>query len=331
MSCPHHVQADRGTSRLRNLLRRPEIGVVASLVVIWTVFYILSPKFLSPVNLSNIFAAAAETGIIAVGIAFLLISGEFDISVGSVYVVTPMLMLRLANNFHIPLVLGLLIGLATAALVGLINGTLTVKFHFPSFIVTLATMLLLSGIVLAITGGFITEYSSKPLLFDILVKRVGGFRVSIFWLLGITSLFAIILENTRYGNAVCATGGNPAVARKLGINVSRVKMINFVLCSTLAGFAGCVGAARVYSVNPTVGFDLMFNAIAAAVIGGCLVTGGRGSIIGTFLGVILLTSVSSGLILAGASPYWYRAFVGVIILLAVIVNYEVTRRIKHAE
>jgi simple sugar transport system permease protein len=331
MSLLRRTQPNGGASRLRNLLRRPEIGVVASLVVIWTVFYILSPKFLSPMNLSNIFAAAAETGIIAVGIAFLLISGEFDISVGSVYTVTPMLMIRLANNFQIPLAVGLLIGLATASLVGLINGTLVVKFRFPSFIVTLATMLLLSGIVLAITGGFITEYGGRPLLFAILVKRVGGFRVSIFWLLGIAAIFAIILENTRYGNAVCATGGNPAVARRLGINVSKVKMINFVFCSLLAGFAGCVGAARVYSVNPTVGFDLMFNAIAAAVIGGCLVTGGRGSIIGTFLGVILLTSVSSGLILAGASPYWYRAFVGAIILLAVIVNYEVTRRIKHAE
>ena len=316
---------------MRGLLKRPEIGVVASLIVIWSVFYILSPKFLSPLNLGNIFTAAAETGVMAIGIAFLLISGEFDISVGSVYVVAPMLMLRLANTAHVPLGVGFLIGLLAAGFVGLVNGILTVRFRFPSFIVTLATMLLLSGLVLAVTGGFITEYGSKSLVFDVLVKRFGGFRVSIFWFLGIAALFTGILECTPYGNAVCATGGNPTVARKLGINVSKVKMVNFFLCSLLAGLSGCIGAARVYSVNPTVGFDLMFNAIAAAIIGGCLVTGGRGSIVGTLLGTILLTSVSSGLILAGASPYWYRAFVGAIILLAVIVNYGVTRRIQHAE
>jgi simple sugar transport system permease protein len=97
----------------------------------------------------------------------------------------------------------------------------------------------------------------------------------------------------------------------------------------LSGFSGCVGAARVYSVNPTIGFDLMFNAMAAAIIGGCLITGGHGSIIGTFLGVILLSSVSSGLILAGASPYWYRAFVGAIILGVVLINLAVNKRIKR--
>ena len=135
---------------MRGLLKRPEIGVVASLIVIWSVFYILSPKFLSPLNSGNIFTAAAETGVMAIGIAFLLISGEFDISVGSVYVVAPMLMLRLANTAHVPLGVGFLIGLLAAGFVGLVNGILTVRFRFPSFIVTLATMLLLSGLVLAV-------------------------------------------------------------------------------------------------------------------------------------------------------------------------------------
>lgn len=313
------------------VLKRPEIGVIASLIVIWAIFALLAPRFLSAANMGNIFTAAAEMGIIAVGMAFLLISGEMDISVGSVFILTPTLMLQLANGLHIPLLLSMLIALAVAALVGYVNASLTLRFQFPSFIVTLATMLLISGIVLAVTGGFITEYLEKNILFDVLSKRIGSFRVSTLWMLAIASFFAVLLENTRYGNAVYATGGNPIVARKMGINVYRVKMMSFIACSVLAGFAGCIGTARVYSVNPSIGFDLMFNAFAAGIVGGCLVSGGRGSIIGTLLGAVLLSSVSSGLIFAGASPYWYRAFVGAIILLAVLVNFLVTRGLDHAK
>jgi simple sugar transport system permease protein len=306
----------------------PEIGVITGIIIIWALFYGLSHKFLWASNIGNILTAAAEMGIIAVGIAFLLISGEMDLSVGSVYVIAPMVMIRFSQGFGVPLFVGFLVGLGLACIIGFCNSLIIIRFKLPSFIVTLATMMLLSGIILAITGGFITEYFGQPLLFSVLTKRIGYFRVSAIWTTGIVVLFSIILNHTKYGNSVYATGGNAEIASKMGINVNRVKTVNFILCSLLAGFAGCVGAARVYSVNPVVGFDMMFNAIAAAIIGGCLITGGRGSIVGTFLGVLLLTSVNSGLILAGASPYWYRAFVGAIILLVVIININVTRRIK---
>ena len=312
------------------LLKRPEVGSVASLLVIWTIFAVLAPRFLSAPNMGNILTAAAEMGIIAVGMALLIITGEFDLSVGSVFVLTPTVMLKLATVCGVPLFLSFLIAMAIAMSVGLFNGYLTMRFRFPSFIVTLASMLLIGGIVLAVTGGFVTSYPTKNLLFDILTKRIGSFRVSTLWMFAIGGAMAFVLDNTRYGNSVYATGGSPDVARKLGINVRRVKMTNFVLCSMLAGLAGCIGTARVFSVNPTAGFDLMFNAAAAGFIGGCLITGGRGSIVGTVLGAVLLSSLSSGLIFAGASPYWYRAFVGAIILLAVIVNYAVTRGVRRA-
>ncbi len=311
-------------------LKRPETGAVASVLVIWTIFAILAPRFLSTANMGNVLTAAAEMGIIAVGVALLIISGEFDISVGSVYILAPTVMLKLTTVWSIPLWLAFLIALAVAACVGLLNAFLTLRFRFPSFIVTLATMLLISGIILAVTNGFVTSYMVKNTLFDVLTKRVGDFRVSTLWMLAIGGVIAFLLDNTRYGNSVYATGGSPEVARRLGINVLRVKMTNFVICSTLAGLAGCIGTARVFSVNPTAGFDLMFNAAAAAFIGGCLITGGRGSIVGTVLGAILLSSLSSGLIYAGASPYWYRAFVGGIILLAVLINFSFTRGFRRA-
>jgi simple sugar transport system permease protein len=308
---------------------RPEFGVVIGIVVIWAFFFIMSSKFLWLSNLGNISTAAAEMGIIAVGMAFLIISGEFDLSVGSVYAITPIVMFRVAQWLAIPVAVAFVLAMLLAGIIGFCNGFIILRFKLPSFIVTMATMMLLSGIILAVTGGFITEHKGRPLFFDILAKRIGDFRVSTLWMIGIVVVFAIVLDKTRYGNWVYATGGNTAVALKMGVKVARVKITNFIICSMLAGFSGCVGASRVYSVNPSVGLDLMFDAMAAGIIGGCLITGGRGSIIGTFLGVILLSSVNSGLILAGASPYWYRAFVGAIILAVVLINLLVNKRVRE--
>jgi len=302
------------------LITRPETGVTVGLIIVWSIFYALSPKFLWPANIGSICTVAAEMGIIAVGMAFLQISGETDLSVGSVYVFVPTVMIQVAQALHAPVFVGFLIAMAFAALVGFVNGTITLRFRLPSFIVTLSTMMLLSGLLLAITGGFITQVSEDNLWFTILAKRFGDFRVSLVWMLAIVLFFHFTLNSTTYGNWVFATGGNETIARKMGIHTLRVKMTNFIICSLLAGLAGCISAARVYSVNPSVGFDLMFDAMASGIIGGCLLSGGRGSIIGTLLGVLLLSSVNSGLIFAGASPYWYRAFVGAIILVVVIIN-----------
>jgi simple sugar transport system permease protein len=307
-------------STWNRLITRPETGVTIGLVVVWSIFYILSPKFLWPANIGSICTVAAEMGVIAVGMAFLQISGETDLSVGSVYVFVPTIMIQSAQALHLPVFIGFLIAMAFAVLVGFINGTITLRFGLPSFIVTLSTLMLLSGLLLAITSGFITQVSDENLWFTILAKRFGDFRISVVWMILIVLFFHFMLSSTTYGNWVFATGGNETIARKMGINTFRVKMTNFIVCSILAGLAGCISAARVYSVNPSVGFDLMFDAMASGIIGGCLLSGGRGSIIGTLLGVLLLSSVNSGLILAGASPYWYRAFVGAIILVVVIIN-----------
>ncbi len=308
---------------LKKFSKRTDLGVVVGLILVWGIFYILSPKFLWLSNIGSILTQASELCVIAVGVGFLLISGEFDLSIGSVYVIAPTIMIRVTQWLGIPIVIGFLFGIAFAALIGFINGTITLKFKLPSFITTLATMMLLSGILLAVTGGFISSFLEKNLWFDILAKRFGYIRMSTAWMILIVLLFHFILNYTSYGNWVYATGGNPTVALKMGINVKKVKMTNFIICSMLAGFAGCIAAARSYSISPTVGFDLMFNAMTAAIIGGCLITGGQGSIIGTFLGVMLVSSVNSGLILAGASPYWYRAFVGVVILVVVIINLRI--------
>lgn len=317
-------------SSLNKIIVRPEVGVTIGLVVVWLIFYILSPRFLEVDNIGSILTVASETGIIAVGMAFLLISGEFDLSVGTVYVVIPTLMIRFSQWLGVPMFVGFIIGIAIAMFIGYVNGSITLRFGLPSFIVTLATTMLLGGILLALSGGFVTAASGHHAFFSVLALPVGYFRISTGWFIVIVLVFQFILSYTRYGNSVFATGGNLTIARKMGVDTNRVKMTNFIICAALAGVAGCISAARAYEVAPTIGYDVTFNAFGAGIIGGCLISGGQGSIVGTFIGVLLLSSVNSGLILAGASPYWYQAFVGAIILVVVIINLVFMRRAGRA-
>lgn len=310
------------------IFRRPEVGVVASTVIIWILFYSLSPKFLGITNIGNIFIASAAVGIMAVGIAFLLISGEFDLSVGPVFMIVPWVMLSASTTLGLPLIAGFFIAMGVACLIGLCNAMITLKLKIPSFITTLGMMMLLAGILLSVTGGYVVYYYGHSLLVDVLAGPIGNIRVSVIWMIVIGIIFSIILEFTKYGNRVYATGGDITIAKAMGVNVNRVKITNFILCSLLAGFAGCLTFARVVSITPVAAIEPTLVAMAAAVIGGCLLSGGHGSIIGTLIGAVLLTSVSSGLILAGASPYLYRGFVGGVLLLAAIINASVTRRAK---
>jgi simple sugar transport system permease protein len=143
----------------------------------------------------------------------------------------------------------------------------------------------------------------------------------------VTILFEIILSGTRYGNWVYATGGNSAVARALGVNVDRVKLFNFMISGLLAGLGGCISFGRFRLVDPTLGMGMELETITAAVIGGTLLTGGYGSIVGAFIGAFLVGMVRTGLILAGAPAYWYRAFIGIVLVIAAIINIKIKKRV----
>ena len=269
---------------------------------------------------------AAELGIVAVGITFLMIAGEFDLSVGSVLGVGAMAFALLAKAGW-PHSLAFLISIGLAAIIGLINGLLVIQTRIPSFIVTLGTMMFWRGVLLAVTGGFPVVYEGGSWLLSALGGRfAGGFHTSLFWFVLIVLIFQVVLTQTRYGNGVYATGGDPGAARALGVNVARTKIINFVLSAMLAALAGIIQFSRFKSVDPLRGQEWELQAIAAAVIGGTLLTGGYGSILGTALGVMMIGMVRSGLVLAGAPAYWYRAFIGVILIAAVIINVRIRGR-----
>lgn len=305
--------------------QHPEFGALTGLIVVFIGFSFTATRFLTADSFAGIITVASELGIVATGVTFLMISGEFDLSVGSVFGFSAMVFAIAATN-GIPLIIGLLFALLAAAVIGFLNGYITVHFQIPSFITTLGTLMLWRGVLLAITGGFPVRYwESSPVLDFLNGNLWGEFRASAVWFLVLIFLLNFILLRTRYGNATYATGGNKEVARLLGVSVNRVKIGNFILCSVLAGFAGCIQFARFCSVDPVRGQNMELEAIAAVVVGGTLMTGGYGNLIGTFLGVLLIGMLRSGLVMAGAPAYWYQAFVGLILIIAVVLNTHIKR------
>lgn len=309
------------------LRRHPEFGAIAGTVVVFVGFSFTATRFLTADSLASILTVAAELGIVSAGITFLMISGEFDLSVGSVLGVASMIF-ALAARGGWPLLAGWVLALLAAAAIGLVNGFVTVRARIPSFITTLGTMMFWRGILLAVTGGFPVTYFPRemPTMFFALNGRFfGQFRTSALWFLGLAVLLNVVLTRTRYGNAVYATGGNREAARVLGIPTDRVKLANFMVSAMFAGLAGCIQFARFFSVDPMRGLGLELEAIAAAVIGGTLLSGGAGNLVGTLFGVLLVGMVRSGLVQAGAPAYWYQAFVGLIVVVAVVVNTSLRR------
>jgi simple sugar transport system permease protein len=317
----------KGSLLLKRCLEYREIGGIIGLIIISAVFALLSKEFLSLATFAAILTVTAELGVVAVGTAFLIISGEFDLSVGSIFAVASMTLAILLNAGLPPLVT-VLIALSLSTAMGYMNGFITLRTGIPSFITTLGMMMFWRGVLLAVTGGFTISYKGESVLINLLSERfLGDFSTAALWLILVTILFEIILSGTRYGNWVYATGGNSAVARALGVNVDRVKLFNFMISGLLAGLGGCISFGRFRLVDPTLGMGMELETITAAVIGGTLLTGGYGSIVGAFIGAFLVGMVRTGLILAGAPAYWYRAFIGIVLVIAAIINIKIKKRV----
>ena len=303
---------------------KPEIGVTVAFLIFFTLFSILSPKFFAQINFAAMGTIASQVGIIAVGATMLMISGEFDLSVGSVFGMAAWIFGTLVNQGVDPILVAI-ITLGCCTLMGLLNGMITVKVGIPSFITTLGTMMLWRGMLYFVTEGYplhivVTGYTKSVL------NSLGGYigetpvRVTVIWFTITTVILAFILTRTRYGNWVYATGGNLAAARALGVNTDRVKLINFSLVGLLSGLSGTVNMARYLISQPVLGTGFELEAIAATVVGGTSLFGGYGTIIGTFIGTFLVAQISNGLILMGSPPFLYMALTGVIVILAVIFN-----------
>ena len=318
----------RRSPLLQQILFMKELSGLIMVVVVIGIFYALSPTFLDPRNIQVVLRILPELGILVIGVSLLMISGEFDLSVGSVFALAPILNGLLLNSNWDPLV-AFILPLLVCLGIGAINGIVTTKLGIPSFITTLGAMMVWRGVVLLISDGWPFPWveAARPYA-NVLTGDLGFIRMSVLWYLGLIVVFWIMLERTRFGNWMFAVGGNPEKARALGINPDRVKIINFAIVSFLAGLAGMAQYLRVESAMPTAGFMIELDAIAASVIGGTALFGGAGSVIGGLIGSVLIRILDNGLILAGAPSYWFRVFVGLLLVAAVVLNRIVEKRIE---
>jgi simple sugar transport system permease protein len=307
-------------SLLQRAIARPEFGPFVLLVVELIAFYSINPDFLSGQNISNTLAFTVELGLIALTMTLLMTSGEFDLSVGSLFGFSPVLMWTLFNGGHVSLEVAFVVALLVAAFIGFVNGWFVTQLKIPSFLVTLGMLLVVRGTALFITDGFPqrTWSAGGHWLAQVLVGDfyVGGFRIymSLFWFIAAAVALSYTLTQTKAGNWIQATGGNPGAARARGVNVNRTKIALFVLSSLMASLAGIISSIRTSAANPNSGTSYELEVIAMVVIGGTALTGGRGTIIGTVLGIFILRVMRNGIVLIGVPGLAYNIFIGAIIL-----------------
>ena len=314
------------------LLRRREASIFAVAVALTVYFWAKNPVFVEGDNAKNITETMAPIALIAAGEVMLLICGEIDLSVGRVYALAPAIVWILCDSekYNLPIWLGVSAALLLSASVGFVNGFITTYFRVPSFITTLGMLFFLNGVTLHLTEGsqqfmpggetFQNIFGSQPEHYKLFLNS------EFFWALGLVLLVQAILTWTRWGLWTFATGGNPIAAAENGVNVRAIKIGNFMLANVLAGFAGILDSTRVTTIVPLQGGpDLMFLAVAGAVIGGTSLFGGVGSVIGGFIGVAVLIILRTGLNILGVSAFTFDLIIGLAILASMIANVQVAR------
>lgn len=330
----------RNFDLLRRLSATPELGPAILLVVMLVVFTSINPAFMSLNNISNALTFTVELGLIALGMTLLMTSGEFDLSVGSVFGFTAVVMWTLINSTALGMPISFLMAMGVALLIGAVNGFFVTRLKIPSFLVTLGMLLVVRGSALWLTSGFPqrtwetgNQWLAEALVGDFCIGGTGdfcagGLRVymSLIWFVLIAVLLHYVLTQTRFGNWVQATGGNAAAARNRGVPIRRVKMLLFMLTSALAGLAGIISSIRVSAANPNSGTTYELEVIAMVVIGGTALMGGRGTIIGTVLGVLILRLMRNGIVLIGVPGLAYNIFIGAIILGMMALHSALERR-----
>ncbi len=322
------------SSLLQRFIARSEFGPFVLLVAEITIFTLINPTFLSAGNVTNLFAFTPELGLIALGMTMLMTAGEFDLSVGSVFGLTPVIMWTLYNQGTTSLEVGFVIALALAAFIGFANGWFVTKLKIPSFLVTLGMLLVVRGTALYITDGFPQgRWTSDSPLLNILVGKIAIGQVNIYASVVWFALFAVILGYTltmsKFGNWIQASGGNASSARARGVRVGATKIGLFVLTSLLASFAGIISSIRVSTANPNSGEGYELEVIAMVVIGGTALNGGRGTVIGSIIGVLILRFMRTGIVLIGVPGLAYKIFIGAIILGMMALHSWLERR-HHA-
>lgn len=319
------------------LLARPEVGAMVAAVVILVFFLIVAPAFRSPASFSTVLYSASTIGIVSVAVGMLMIGGEFDLSAGVMVFSCVLFNSIFCYQLGINLWVGAIMSLVFALLIGFLNGYLVMKTGIPSFLITLGSFFVLQGANLGITktltGAVISPninkmdgYASLKAIFAT-EFQLGGVTVNItvLWWLFFVALSSWILLKTRVGNWIYAVGGNAASARAVGVPVLRVKVGLFMTVAFLAWFTGMHQLYMFDAVQANNGVGDEFLFIIAVVVGGTLMTGGYGNAVGVAIGAFIFGMTKQCLVYAGWDPNWFKAFLGVMLLLAVVVNLYVKK------
>lgn len=309
------------------LLSRPEISALVMLIVVVLGFSLYAPQFMTYNNMRVLLFALPELGIVVLGVGILMIAGEFDLSVGSVYALCPLVMVLAVGRWGFDPYTAIALGFIVALFVGYLNGWITLQFSIPSFVTTLGMLFMARSIAVVLSGGFPPPFPADFPTW-IFVADLGLFRASMIWFVAFAVILGVMLHFSNLGNWIYATGGQPQAASDMGINTRRVKMFCFMLCSFLAGFAGMITTFRLRSALPALGEGVELQAIAAAVIGGTSLMGGIGSMIGFIVGTTLIRVIDNGLVMARIDANWFKFAIGALTILAVILNTWVRRRAR---
>jgi simple sugar transport system permease protein len=323
------------------MIVRPELGALLGALVVFVFFSAITDEFLTAGGAATWLDDSATLGVVAVAVALLMIGGEFDLSAGVMTASTSLVTALLAVNSGWNVWAALAVSLLFAWAIGALNGWLVVRTGLPSFIVTLGTFMSLQGLNLGVTKlvtgsvqvsgiGASHGYASAGFVFASTFKLGGtNFQVSILWWLGWAALATLILLRTKIGNWIFAVGGSAPSARAVGVPVARTKILLFMTTATAAWLVGAINIMRFTTVQANQGVGLEFQYIIAAVIGGCLMTGGYGSAIGAAIGALIFGMAQQGIVFARWNSDWFMLFLGVMLLAAVLVNNTFRRRAER--
>ncbi|MDH3674250.1 MAG: ABC transporter permease [Anaerolineae bacterium] len=323
-----HKAADSRPEKRSLLGDSPMMPPLLTLVAGLILFSLFIPNFATLRTVSGFVNAASINAIVVIGVTLLMISGEFDLSVGAMVAMGGFVFATIVLDGGSP-VIAVGLALLVTAIMGSINGGLTIWTGIPSFIVTLGTRSIYRAAVWVFSGGLMLQTTEKLPLYTFFNGRLdivndlfsrANFRTVTLWVLILGLILQFVLIRTRYGNQVFATGGNPGAAKAQGVSTKRVKLLSFTITGMLSGLAGIMTFSQFTTVFVATGANLELTAIAAAVVGGTLLTGGVGSIIGGLIGVLLISMLRTGVVLMGLPSDNFEAIVGVAIIGAASFN-----------
>ena len=328
------ASADETSAKARRTALLRTGGALAALAVVVVLVNVFSHgSFLTPGNLTNVLRQITYNAILAIGQTFVIITAGIDLSVGSLIELTGVVMASFANASHLDgpvlVIATLLVGLAVGCAAGFVNAVPVVKLNLPPFITTLAMMLMARGLAFKLAHGRPVAVTSNAFdgigtgfLFEGLLRPIGlpGIPIAVIWMAVLVVVFAVVLTRTKFGRYVFAIGGNEEAARLAGIDVGRVKTLVYVISGGCAAVAGLLLMSRFQSGSPNTGIGSELQSIAAVVVGGTSLAGGRGSVVATFFGALLIGVLNNVMNLLGIESYTQDIVLGAVILIAVIVD-----------